>query len=48
MERRRLLRDARDGTEDPGLEAVLDEVDVRAEVELAKDEMARKAKLFAL
>jgi len=43
LEQLRLMsRDSRDGTEDPGLEALLDEVDVRTEVELAKDEMARK------
>jgi hypothetical protein len=48
LDRLRILsRDARDGTEDPGLESVLDEVDLRAEVELAKDEMARKAKVLA-
>jgi hypothetical protein len=40
---RTLSRDARDGTEDLGLESLLDEVDLRTEVELAKDEMARKA-----
>jgi hypothetical protein len=31
-----------------GLESVLDEVETRAAVELAKDEMARKAKVFAV
>lgn len=40
---RRVARDVRDGTDDPGLELVLDEVDVRAEVELAKEEMRRRA-----
>jgi len=42
-----LTRDLRDQTEDMGLESVLDEVETRAAVELAKDEMARKAKDFA-
>lgn len=40
---RRMAHDARDGTDDPGLELVLDEVDVRTEVELAKEEMRRRA-----
>ncbi len=44
---RGLTRDLRDQTEDIGLESVLDEVETRAAVELAKDEMARKAKVFA-
>ncbi len=44
---RALTRDMRDGVEDMGLEAVLDEVDTRAAVELAKDEMAQKAKELA-
>lgn len=44
---RSMSRDARDGTEDVGLENLLDEIDVRAEVELAKDEMARKAGVLA-
>jgi hypothetical protein len=43
-----LTRDLRDQTEDMGLESVLDEVETRAAVELAKDEMARKAKVFAV
>ncbi len=48
LERLRLVaRDARDDTEDGGLEAVLDAVEVRAEVELAKDEMARRARDLA-
>lgn len=42
---RALLRDARDDTEDMGLEGVLDEVETRAAVELAKDEVAREARL---
>lgn len=37
----RLSRDARDGTEDAGLEEVLDAIDTRAAVELAKAEAAR-------
>jgi hypothetical protein len=44
---RNLARDARDGTEDAGLEGVLDEVDLRTQVELAKDEMARKNRVLA-
>ena len=35
--------EARSGTDDPGLEAVLDEIETRAAVELAKREMARMA-----
>lgn len=42
-----LARDTRDGTEDLGLESVLDEIETRAAVELAKDEMNRKAKLLS-
>lgn len=38
---RRMAQDAREGTDDLGLESVLDEVDIRAEVELAKEEMRR-------
>ena len=38
-----VVRDMRDETDDPGLEGVLDEVETRAAVELAKDEMARRA-----
>jgi len=44
---RSLTRDLRDGTDDLGLESVLDEVETRAAVELAKDEMARKAQALA-
>lgn len=33
---RRVGREQRDGTDDPGLEALLDQVDLRAAVELAK------------
>ena len=33
---RRAVRDERDATEDPGLEAVLDEIELRAAVEMAK------------
>ena len=36
-------QEARAGTEDPRLEAVLDEIETRAAVELAKQEMARAA-----
>jgi hypothetical protein len=32
----RLARDQRDGTLDPALSAILDDIEVRAEVELAK------------
>jgi len=39
-----LARNLRDQTDDAGLEEVLNEVDLRAEVELAKDEMVRKGK----
>jgi hypothetical protein len=38
-----VVRDLRDETDDPGLESVLDEVETRAAVELAKDEMAMRA-----
>ncbi len=42
LERLRLIvRDARAGTDEAALEGVLDEVDVRAEVELAKAEILR-------
>jgi hypothetical protein len=37
------VRDSRSGTEDPALEGVLDEIETRAAVELAKSEMARAA-----
>jgi hypothetical protein len=37
------VRDSRSGTEDPTLEGVLDEIETRAAVELAKSEMARAA-----
>jgi hypothetical protein len=40
---RTAVRESRDGTEDPGLEGVLDEIETRAAVELAKQEMARAA-----
>jgi hypothetical protein len=36
------VREARDDTTDPGLEAVLNEIETRAAVELAKREMSRK------
>ena len=39
----RALREARDGTEDPGLEAVLDEIELRAAVEMAKLQQAARA-----
>jgi hypothetical protein len=39
----RALREARDGTGDEKLEGVLDEVETRAAVELAKAEMSRLA-----
>jgi hypothetical protein len=43
MERlRRAVRDQRDATDDPRLEAVLDEIETRAAVELAKLECASK------
>lgn len=40
---RRAVRDTRDRTEDPGLEGVLDEIETRAAVELAKLEYAAHA-----
>ena len=40
---RRAVRDERDGTEDPALEAVLDEIELRAAVEVAKLEQAGRA-----
>lgn len=40
---RRAVGEARDGTEDPRLEGVLDEIETRAAVELAKQEVARRA-----
>ena len=39
----RAVRDARDRTDDPKLEAVLEEVEMRAAVELAKLEVAARA-----
>lgn len=39
----RAVREERDQTEDPALEAVLNEIETRAAVELAKLEMARSA-----
>jgi hypothetical protein len=39
----RAIRDERSRTDDPKLEAVLDEIEVRAAVELAKLEQARRA-----
>ncbi len=39
----RAIREERQATDDPALEAVLDEIEVRAEVELAKLESARRA-----
>lgn len=42
---RGLTRDLRDQTDDIGLESVLDAVETRAAVELAKAEMARTAKV---
>ncbi len=44
---RAMSREARDNTEDCGLDGVLDEIDLRAEVELAKDEMRRKSQAVA-
>lgn len=40
---RRAVREERSATEDPGLEGLLDEIETRAEVELAKLEMAARA-----
>jgi Class II flagellar assembly regulator len=40
---RRAVRDEREGTEDPALEAVLDEIELRAAVEMAKLEAASVA-----
>lgn len=40
---RRAVRDERDQTEDPALEAVLDEIELRAAVEMAKLEQASRA-----
>jgi hypothetical protein len=40
---RRAIRDERAGTDDPALEAVLDEVELRAAVELAKLERGHRA-----
>ena len=40
---RRLVREERAATEDPGMEGVLNEIDVRAAVEIAKQEMSRAA-----
>ena len=40
---RRAIRDERDATEDPGLEAVLDEIELRAAVEMAKLERSGRA-----
>jgi hypothetical protein len=40
---KRVVRDARDRTDDPKLEAVLEEVEMRAAVELAKLEVASHA-----
>lgn len=37
------VREQREGTEDPRLEGVLDEIETRAAVELAKQEMSRAA-----
>ncbi|CAN7357307.1 flagellar assembly protein FliX [Phenylobacterium sp. LjRoot219] len=40
---RRAVRDERDLTDDPGLEGVLDEIELRAAVEIAKLEQAAQA-----
>jgi hypothetical protein len=40
---RAAVREARDGVEDPRLEGVLDEIETRAAVELAKQEAAARA-----
>ncbi len=39
----RAVRDQRDATDDPQLEALLDQIETRAAVELAKFEMSQKA-----
>jgi hypothetical protein len=39
----RAVRDQRESTDDPGLESVLDEIETRAAVEMAKLEMSRVA-----
>ncbi len=39
----RAMNEARDGNEEPGLKAVLDQIDLRAAVEMAKAESRRKA-----
>lgn len=39
----RAVRDQRDSTDDPQLEALLDQIETRAAVELAKFEMSRRA-----
>ena len=39
----RAVRDQRDATDEPGLEGVLDEIETRAAVELAKLELAKRA-----
>jgi hypothetical protein len=40
---KRAIRDQRDQTDEPELEGVLDEIETRAEVELAKLEQSRRA-----
>jgi hypothetical protein len=40
---RRAIRDERDNTNDPGLEALLDDIELRAAVEVAKLEYAQRA-----
>jgi hypothetical protein len=40
---RRAVRDERDNTDDPNLEAVLDDIELRAAVEMAKLEQASRA-----
>jgi len=39
---RRAVRDERAGTDDPALEAVLDDIELRAAVEMAKLEYAQR------
>ncbi|WP_269716390.1 flagellar assembly regulator FliX [Caulobacter sp. NIBR2454] len=39
----RVVRDQRDSTDDPGLESLLDQIETRAAVELAKFEMSQRA-----